>query len=67
MPTLIADLKVSVQEWKDNKVPQDKGLFKIYGEMKGVPGFITDRIVSECLEGCFDITALQSKKKELEN
>lgn len=67
MHLLATELKAAIERVKKGDLAEDKGSFKIYGEIKGVPTFITERIVAECLEGVFDISALKSTIKKLDN
>ena len=63
MPSLIQDLKDAINEYLEIGVKEESGVFKMYGEMRGVPGFITERCVTECLDAAFDVNALKSDYK----
>lgn len=64
MPELVEDLQDSLNQYLGGKVPPQIGYFKVYGEMKGVPDFICNQIISDCMEGSFDISALEHGTKK---
>jgi len=45
-------------------MPVQNGFFKIYGEMKGIPKFITENIITESIEAAYEIENLMTDEEK---
>jgi len=64
MPTLIEDLKSSLETFKKDGVQIDDGYFKVYGDCKGIPSFIVKRVSQNIIEEHFNIDLFKKDGKE---
>merc|ERR1711976_895698 len=59
MGEMISELKECVDQCVKGNVPKPSGSFKVYGEIKGVPSMVVEKIITDCIQGSYEIENLK--------
>lgn len=59
MGEMISELRDCVDQCNKGNAPKPSGSFKVYGEIKGVPSMVVEKIITDCIQGNYEIENLK--------